>query len=193
MTRDRSPIAWNELKAIIDRHQRFVLTSHVRPDCDALGSELAMAEVLEHLGKEVRIVNADAVPPRLAFVDPQHRIEVLPEDATEPPGTAVDVIMVLDTGAWGQLGRMADVIRRTRRRGRGHRPSRERRRDPERGGLPGRAAEATGRLVADFVQFLGMPGASPWPRRCSPAIATDTGWFRFSSTREQHVRGGRAS
>ena len=43
-------------------HHRFILTSHVRPDCDALGSELGMAQVLAALGKEVRIVNAHPTP-----------------------------------------------------------------------------------------------------------------------------------
>ena len=42
-----SPFKAPTAKAILDRHQRFVLTTHVRPDCDALGSELAMAGLLE--------------------------------------------------------------------------------------------------------------------------------------------------
>ncbi len=125
MTTDRSSIAWNELKAIIDRHQRFVLTSHVRPDCDALGSELAMAELLEFLGKEVRIVNADAVPPRLAFVDPRERIEVLPEDVTESPvgaGRRDHGAGHRRMGTVGPHGRRHSQHVRT---GGGHRPSRE--------------------------------------------------------------------
>ena len=36
-------INWEPLREIIDSNQRFVLSSHVRPDADALGSELAMA------------------------------------------------------------------------------------------------------------------------------------------------------
>ena len=99
------PIAWQNFVDLVSLHQRFVLTSHVRPDCDALGSELAMAELLETLGKEVRIINADAPPPRLAFIDPQHRLEVLPEQATALPWEHVDAILVLDTGAWAQLAR----------------------------------------------------------------------------------------
>ncbi len=77
MTNDQHSIDWALLQPILRSAQRFVLTSHVRPDCDALGSELAMAALLRELGKEVRIVNADSTPPRLAFVDPQQRIEVL--------------------------------------------------------------------------------------------------------------------
>jgi len=182
MTKDHSSIAWNELKAIIDRNQRFVLTSHVRPDCDALGSELAMADLLEYLGKEVRIVNADDVPPRLAFVDPQQRIEVLPEDVTEPPWERVDVIMVLDTGAWGQLGRMGDVLRHTsalvvvidHHANEG---------EIQAVVFQDEAAEATGRLVADFLEFLQVPVSESMATALFAAIATDTGWFRFSSTR----------
>ncbi|MHB0955874.1 MAG: DHH family phosphoesterase [Pirellulaceae bacterium] len=182
MSKNRSPIAWNELKTILDRHQRFVLTTHGRPDCDALGSELAMTEVLEYLGKDVRIVNTDAVPPRLAFVDPQHRIEVLPEDASAGLKEPVDAILVLDTSAWGQLGRMADVIRSTSAQVIviDHHAS-----DGELDAVMFRdpQAEATGRMVADLVEFLKMP----WNERLATAlflaIATDTGWFRFSSAK----------
>ena len=51
-------IDWTPLRAIIAANQRYVLTTHVRPDADALGSEIAMAGLLEQLGKLVRIVNA---------------------------------------------------------------------------------------------------------------------------------------
>jgi bifunctional oligoribonuclease and PAP phosphatase NrnA len=43
-------------------HRRFLLTSHSRPDGDAVGSVLALAEVLEQLGCESEIVLADPVP-----------------------------------------------------------------------------------------------------------------------------------
>ena len=69
-------IHWPRFADIIRSHQRFVLTSHVRPDCDALGSELGMARVLEALGKQVRIVNGQATPPNLAFIDPAKRTVV---------------------------------------------------------------------------------------------------------------------
>ena len=67
-------IDWEPLRSIIAANQRFVLTSHVRPDADALGSELGMAGLLEHLGKDVRIVNASPVPHRLAFLDPDKKV-----------------------------------------------------------------------------------------------------------------------
>ena len=57
------PIPWPRFVEIVRTHRRFLLTSHIRPDCDALGSELGMAGVLDALGKEALIVNGQATPP----------------------------------------------------------------------------------------------------------------------------------
>ena len=57
-----------------------MLTSHIRPDCDALGSELGMAGVLEALGKNVLIVNAQETPPNWQFIDPERRLKTLGVD-----------------------------------------------------------------------------------------------------------------
>jgi bifunctional oligoribonuclease and PAP phosphatase NrnA len=52
----------------IRRRERFVISSHVRPDGDSIGSQLAMAFALGALGKHVEVVNRDAVPsPLMAF------------------------------------------------------------------------------------------------------------------------------
>jgi len=54
--------------AAIRTRQRFVLSSHARPDGDAIGSQIAMALALESLGKNVTLVNRDPVPgPLTAF------------------------------------------------------------------------------------------------------------------------------
>ena len=49
------------LKTIV-QHRRFVLTSHTRPDGDAVGSVLACGEVLRQMGKQVEVVLSDGVP-----------------------------------------------------------------------------------------------------------------------------------
>ena len=77
-----SPIAWPRFVEIVRSHQRFLLICHVRPDCDALGSELAMAGILEKLGKDVLPVNDFAIPPTLTFLDPQHKVKQLGKDVT---------------------------------------------------------------------------------------------------------------
>ena len=57
-----------ELQRIVDAirtRQRFVISSHSRPDGDSIGSQLAAAYALRALGKQVTIVNADLAPPPL--------------------------------------------------------------------------------------------------------------------------------
>ena len=57
----------------IRRRQRFVIASHVRPDGDAIGSQLAMAYALRALGKEARIVNRDPPPLTVPVVSRRRR------------------------------------------------------------------------------------------------------------------------
>jgi phosphoesterase RecJ-like protein len=56
----------------IERSERFVVTSHARPDGDAVGSVLGCWQVLEALGKQADVVLADEVPfiyKRLPFAE----------------------------------------------------------------------------------------------------------------------------
>ena len=49
---------WTPLKAVIDANESFLISSHVRPDADALGSELGMRAILLAMGKKVSIVQS---------------------------------------------------------------------------------------------------------------------------------------
>src|SRR4029077_1559414 len=106
------PIDWRPFVELVKQYESFVLTSHMRPDCDAIGSELGLAYALKSLGKQVRIVNGDAVPPHIAFIDPHHVVEVLERDVRADELKA-QVHIILDTSAWNQLGPMAEVIRKS--------------------------------------------------------------------------------
>ena len=104
-------IAWSRFAEIVRSHQRFLLVSHIRPDCDALGSELGMAAILRSLGKDVKIVNGQETPPNLAFIDPQRQIACLGRTIQAADLADREVLIVLDTSAWAQLGPMAEVVR----------------------------------------------------------------------------------
>ena len=174
-------IDWARFIEIIHNHQRFLLTSHIRPDCDALGSELGMAGILDALGKEVLIVNGHPTPPNLASVDPQGRIRTLGEDIQPEQLSEVQVIIILDTSAWAQLGPMSDVIRASQAKKMvlDHHVNAD-----ELGAelFKDTKAEATGRLVMQAAEQLQVPLTSDIAYALFAAIATDTGWFRFPST-----------
>jgi phosphoesterase RecJ-like protein len=182
-------IPWKRFTELIQSHDRFLLTSHIRPDCDALGSELGMAGVLEALGKQVLIVNAQQTPPNLAFIDPKRRLRALGVDVEPRDLESCEVLMVLDTSAWAQLGTMADVIRASK----AHKAILDHHVGEDDMGaelFKDSTAEATGRLVLDAARHLGVRITPEIARPLFAAVATDTGWFRFNSTTGTTYRAG---
>jgi phosphoesterase RecJ-like protein len=81
--------------------KRFLLTSHARPDGDSIGSQLALAFALERLGKQVRIVNADAAPEHYFDFPGVDRIEIAAE---VPAGVEADAVIVLECGDLTRTG-----------------------------------------------------------------------------------------
>ncbi len=178
---------WSRFAEIVAASRRFVLTSHIRPDCDALGSELALAAVLEKLGKDVLICNPFDVPPNYRFLDPVGSLKQLGVDIQVAELKAYEVLIILDTSAWAQLGAMGDVIRTTRMKKLvvDHHVSGD---DLGAEVWKDSQAEATGRLVVEAADALGVgltPEIAQW---AFAALATDTGWFRFSSTSAETLR-----
>ena len=180
-------IPWSRFCEIVRGRQRFVLTTHIRPDGDALGSEVALAEILSGLGKDVRVCNAFAVPPNLRFLDPQRRLCQLGVDLSAEQLRDREVLVILDTTAWAQLGAMAEVVKTTKalkvvldHHVSGDDLGAELFKDVD--------AEATGCLVIQAADQLGVRLTSQIVRPAFVALATDTGWFRFSSTTSGTLR-----
>src|SRR5262249_22588028 len=106
-------IDWTPLLELLPTSRRFVLTTHVRPDADAIGSQVGMAGLLWQLCKEVRIINASPVPPRLQFLDPDKICLQLGKQISEEEALHADVHLVLDTSAWSQLAEVGRVFQKT--------------------------------------------------------------------------------
>jgi phosphoesterase RecJ-like protein len=179
------PIDWAPFVELVRRRQRFVLTTHVRPDGDGLGSMLALADALEQRGKSVRMVVASSLPPRYDFLDPEKRVARF-----EAPGAAlqdVDAAVVLDTGTWNQLGEFGPYLR-----GLGaekavidHHLTQD---DLGAARFVDTTAEATGRLVYEVIGALGGPMGPASAHRLFVALAMDTGWFRHNNTTPATLR-----
>lgn len=170
---------WTPLVDLVRRHQRFLLTTHVRPDADGIGSQLALADALERHGKQVQLVIASAWPPRYDFLDPDHRIARF-----QPPGDAwrdAEVAIVLDTGTWNQLGDFGPFLAQlpAQKVVIDHHLSQD---DLGALRLVDTTAEATGRLVFEASVALGGPLSERAANHLFAALATDTGWFRHANT-----------
>ncbi|MCA9247320.1 MAG: bifunctional oligoribonuclease/PAP phosphatase NrnA [Planctomycetales bacterium] len=181
------PIDWSPLEKLVAECDQFVLTSHQRADCDALGSELALAGILESLGKQVRIAQPDPVPNNLLFIDPHNKINVLGESITADEVAQADVLMVLDTSAWIQIGPMGDVLRNFA----GHKVVVDHHVSSDDLGaivLKDSTAPATGCLVLEAADALGAEIDQSIAEALFLAISTDTGWFRFPSVKSDTYR-----
>jgi phosphoesterase RecJ-like protein len=178
---------WAGLLDALRQAQRFVLTSHVRPDCDALGSELGLAGILEALGKDVRIVNAQETPASLRWLDPEGRLESLAGGVRPADLRDRDLLVVLDTSAWAQLGAMGDVLKSMRDRVLviDHHVSED---DLGDRWFKDTSAEATARIVAEIGQRLRVPLGERIATPLYAGLSTDTGGFRFPSTSGETFR-----
>ena len=176
-------IDWKPLLKIIEGHESFLLTSHCRADCDALGSELALAELLDRRGKRVQIVNGDQVPKHISFVDPGQRIQTLGNGVEALDLLGLEVLIVVDTSAWIQLGPMAEVVKNFpgQRVVIDHHVSQD---DMQATVFKDSSAEATGRLILELAEAMWAQVTPSIAHQLFMAIATDTGWFRFSSVKE---------
>jgi phosphoesterase RecJ-like protein len=155
----------------IRKRRRFVLTSHVRPDGDAIGSQLAMAYALRHLGKEVRIVNRDAAPPPLQVFPGVDGIEIA--ERVDDPGDCVIVMESGDLSRTGVAGLDGGFIINI---------------DHHVGNTMFGAvnwfdlsAAACGEMVFDLVRELGVPLTYDIAVHVYVAILTDTGSFHYSN------------
>ncbi len=150
---------------------RFLITSHARPDGDSLGSQLALAEALTRLGKEVRLVNADPPPARYAFLPGAAAIEVA--DSVED---GADTVVVLECGALGrtEVSGLDDrfILNIDHHTG-----------NARYGAVDwlDESACACGELVFELIEVLGAELTPSIATNVYVAILTDTGSFRHAN------------
>jgi phosphoesterase RecJ-like protein len=176
-------VDWPRFCEVIRDANNVILTSHIRPDCDALGSCLGMAGILQALGKKTRIVCGQEVPENLSFIDPKNQIMCIGKDIQAEDLADADLHMILDTSAWIQLGDMADVIRNStcKKIIFDHHQGED---DIDAELFKNTTAEAVGRMVVEAAQHLDVELTPEISTPVFAALATDTGWFRFGSVKE---------
>jgi bifunctional oligoribonuclease and PAP phosphatase NrnA len=153
----------------------FCLVSHVRPDGDSVGSQLALAEALSSEGKKVVCWNDDPIPSKLAFLDRNHRIQ-LPRK-----GPRFDVVIALDAGSLERLGTVVDYVQGcTLLINIDHHLSNTRFADLN---WVSPRTPSTGELIYRLLRAANW-SITPAIANCLfTAVSTDTGSFQYPSTR----------
>ncbi len=167
---------------VLDAHTQFVITTHVRPDGDAIGSQIALAQYLTKRGKEVAMINSDPAPSNLGWLPGSENIETYRGGARQIKKIAgADVIIVVDTNAAHRLGEVGEVVKNST----AQKILIDHHTQPESWfdhTLVNDRASSTGELIFDLITETDK---NLLDKSISTAlyvaILTDTGSFRFSS------------
>ena len=169
MHADTDPGACRRICEALLRYRRIVVTSHMRPDGDAIGSSLALAWALRELGIDARVVHHDRPPAQLADFPGTADIEV--GDAI-PAGT--EAVVVLECGDLARTGLAGfdalPVINID------HHPGNSGYGDVH--WFDG-AAAALGETIFDIIAELGVPLTADMATQLFVAVVTDTGSFKY--------------
>jgi len=101
---------WDIYKKIIEDNKKFVLTTHVNPDGDAIGCEIALFLFLKKLGREVSIINYSSTPKNYRFLDPANEIRVFDEKQDAETILTADVIIMVDMNHSNRLRAMEPFV-----------------------------------------------------------------------------------
>lgn len=169
-------------KKLIDGYGSFLLTTHIHPDADGLGSELALASHLLSRGKTVHILNHSATPANCLFLDPHSRVLQFNPSRDARLFEAAEVIFVLDANQLDRLGGLKPFFLRSTAKKVciDHHLDKE---DFADVCILDEEAAATAEILYHLLRRLDPPALSQEIATCLyTAIMTDTGSFRFPKT-----------
>lgn len=173
---------WQDIISVIKQYKTFIITSHINPDCDALGSEIALARHLSSLNKKVKILNHDIIPPAYRFLDSKRRVKRYVSAKHDAEIAKVDVIIVVDaSGGWKRVGRPGEKFEQAKavKLCIDHHP------DPVNFvdiAVVDTDAAAAAQLIYDLIIKMGGEITKRMAQALYAGILTDTGCFRFPKT-----------
>ena len=174
----------------LSRAKRVLVTTHVRPDGDALGSTAAMVLGLRQKNIDAEVLLLSHLPSKYAFIYQDCGIVHHDAEAGWPASLSLDrfdCFLVIDTGTWSQLPGVRERIENwnvpklvvdhhlTQENWATHK-------------LVVTQAAAAGEIVAELLELWDIPVDVSIATALYLGIATDTGWFQFSNTRPYTMR-----
>ena len=170
-----SAAKFEQIGQVLRDNQTFAVLSHVRPDGDALGSQLALGLSLKKLGKDVRIWNEEGMLEKYGFLPNANSLSKPPAQAED-----VDVVVALDTAIQNRLGTTVAAIKSAKIWiNIDHHPS-----NPGYGDIVyiDPHAPATGQILFELMTNQKLPIDPAIAENLYVAISTDTGSFQYPNT-----------
>jgi len=169
-------------RKIVSQNQRFVLTTHVNPDPDGIGSELALARFLVSKGKEAVILNHSATPSNCAFLDPDKIVLQFDSSQHSQIVLSAEAIFILDSNHPDRLESLKPLVLRSSATKVciDHHLDKADFADLY---ILDEQSTATGEILYHLLRFLDNMAMTPAiAESLYTAIMTDTGSFRFPKT-----------
>ena len=161
--------------------ERILLTGHERPDGDCLGSQAALARILNARGQSAFVLNPD--PPEARYGEVTELAEFLVDDGGELPDH--DLVVMLDGGDLSRTGRLAPRLESASSRKLVVDHHLHEGADWWDGAFIDTSASATGVLVRRIASHLGAEVDAGTARAIFTTLVTDTGWFKYSNTDQE--------
>ena len=100
------------VKDAIESNNKFIITAHISPDGDAMGSSLGLYHFIKDKGKEVTIIFNDQFPAHLGWLDGSDKILIFEEEKikSEKLISEADVIFCCDFNASYRMGDRKSVV-----------------------------------------------------------------------------------
>jgi phosphoesterase RecJ-like protein len=175
---------FDQIIELVKNAKNILITSHIDPDGDSLGSQLALENWIAGSGGKVRVINQGRIPQRYLFLDIKRVIENL-DDLSNPAGEA-DLVLVLECSNLERAGKVKELIAEDARIiNIDHHSD-----NSTFGSLNYIDAKvgALGEIVYELITYAGYRMNREVATQLYAAILTDTGRFSFSSTTAKTLR-----
>ncbi|MBL1212873.1 MAG: bifunctional oligoribonuclease/PAP phosphatase NrnA [Ignavibacteriae bacterium] len=173
---------FSKLKEIIETNERFIITSHVNPDADAIGSELALHMLLKKLGKTSYIINHSATPYNLEFLDKENAVQKYDPAKHDKLIEESDVVFFLDINQLYRVVSLKEVLGKFDK----IKVCIDHHQDPDEFAdyyFTDISATSTGEIIYEFIKETKIVELDlDIANSIYAAIMTDTGSFRYERT-----------
>lgn len=173
---------YSTIADVIANSQSFLIASHIDPDGDAIGCELATYSILRRLGKSVHVVSEEPIPDTFTFLRGSDLVLTPGDDGLEPAQTAI----VVDAASLDRLGSVEETVRAcptiinidhhgSNTYFGAH-------------NLVEKHAGSCGEVLCRLIKFMGESFTVDEAEALYVAILSDTGCFRFPTTTGETLR-----
>lgn len=182
--------AYQQVIDTLSRCKRVLLTTHIRPDGDALGSTAALALGLKAQGIEAEILLLSHLPTKYAFIYRDYGLVHHDAENGWPAGLsldAFDAFVSVDTGTWSQLPGLKEKVLAYKkpRVVIDHHLTQEDWADVK---LVVKEASAASEIVGELLTLWEVKIDEKMATALYLGLVSDTGWFQFSNTRPYTLR-----